>query len=147
MSAHEAGVPVPSHASADGAGAEVARVDAVLDGRNTAAAVRIAGLIADAQLDTAGTPRKLPMDEFPDYPPEMVQAVWERALVVGMRAAELKRSPYFYRDKLHRLQGELAAAGFEAMARSSRRVLAGPAAVVASGAGGSCRVSGAARRG
>lgn len=108
--------------------AEVARVDAVLDARNTAAAVRLAGLLADAQLDTAGSVRKLPQDEFPEFPAEMVQAVWERALVVGMRAAELQRAPYFYRDKLARLRGELEAAGFAAMGRSSARVLAGPTA-------------------
>ncbi|NUQ95838.1 MAG: hypothetical protein HOY79_04515 [Streptomyces sp.] len=106
----------------------VERVDAVLAARNAAAAEVLAGLIAAAQLDTVGTPRKLPQDEFPDYPPEMVAEVWARALVVGMRAAELKRSPYFYRDKLERLQGELAAAGYAAMARDSRAVLAGPAA-------------------
>lgn len=108
--------------------AETARVDAVLDARNTAAAVRLAGIIADAQLDTAGSPRKLPMDLFPEFPPEMVQAVWERALVVGVRAGQLLGAPRFYRDKLHRLQGELADAAYASMARSSDAVLSGPAA-------------------
>lgn len=103
--------------------AEVARVDAVLDARNREAAEVLAGLIADAQLDTVGSPSKLPQDEFPDFPEEMVRAVWARALVVGMRAAELKRAPFFYRDKLYRLRGELDAAGFAAMGRSSGRVL------------------------
>jgi len=69
-----------------GPGAEVAHVDAVLDARNAAAAVRLAGIIAAAELDTAGSPRRLPMDLFPGYPAEMVQAVWDRALVVGVRA-------------------------------------------------------------
>ena len=107
---------------------DVARVDAVLDARNTAAAVRLAGIIADAQLDTAGSPRKLPMDLFPDFDPVMVQAVWERALVVGVRAGQLMRAPRFYRDKLHRLQGELADAAYASMARSSNAVLTGPTA-------------------
>lgn len=108
--------------------AEVAHVDAVLDARNAAAAVRLAGIIADAQLDTAGSPRKLPMDLFPDFDPEMVQAVWERALVVGVRAGQLLGAPRFYRDKLARLQGELADAAYASMARSSGAVLTGPAA-------------------
>lgn len=102
-----------------------ARVDEVLDARNREAAEILAGLIADAQLDTAGSPSKLPQDEFPDDDPDTVRRVWARALVVGMRAAELKRSPFFYRDKLERLQRELDAAGFAAMGRSSARVLAG----------------------
>lgn len=107
---------------------DVAHVDAVLDARNAAAAVRLAGIIADAQLDTAGSPRKLPMDLFPEFPPEMVQAVWDRALVVGVRAGQLLGAPRFYRDKLARLQGELADAAYAAMARSSGAVLSGPAA-------------------
>ena len=107
---------------------EVAHVDAVLDARNAAAAVRLAGIIAAAELDTAGSPRKLPMDLFPEFPPEMVQAVWERALVVGVRAGQLMQSPRFYRDKLHRLQAELADAAYASMARSSDAVLSGPAA-------------------
>jgi len=107
---------------------DVARGDAVLDARNAAAAVRLAGIIAAAELDTAGSPRQLARDLFPEFPPEMVQAVWDRALVVGVRAGQLMQAPRFYRDKLHRLQGELAAAGFAAMGRSSGRVLHGPAA-------------------
>ncbi|WP_069765985.1 hypothetical protein [Streptomyces sp. LUP47B] len=109
-------------------GVDVAHVDAVLDARNAAAAVRLAGIIADAQLDTAGSPRKLPMDLFPEFPPEMVQAVWERALVVGVRAGQLMQSPRFYRDKLARLREELADAAYASMARSSDAVLSGPAA-------------------
>lgn len=107
---------------------DVERVDAVLAARNAATAAYLAGLIADAQLDTIGTPDKLPQDEFPDDDPETVLRVWQRAIVVGMRAERLKGSPFFYRDTLRRLQGELTAAGFAAMARDSARVLSGPAA-------------------
>lgn len=110
------------------AAAETLHVDEVLDARNREAAELLAGLIAAAQLDTVGTPSKLPRDEFPDVDPEIVQRIWDRALVVGMRAAELKRSPYFYRDKLERLQGELTAAGYAAMGGSAARVLSGPGA-------------------
>jgi hypothetical protein len=113
----------PGQAGANGTGGVdgTARTDAVLNGRNAAAAVRIAGLIAAGELDTVGTPRKLPMDEFPDDDPEVVRRVWERALVVGVRAGQLMAAPRFYRDKLDRLQGELAAAGFEAMGRAVGR--------------------------
>lgn len=114
--------PVPDAAS------EVARVDAVLAARIDSAAEYIAGLIADAMLDTVGSVRQLPHDEFPDDDPEVVARVFRRGLVVGMRAQEFKRSPFFYRDTLRRLQGELEAAGFAAMAGSSRAVLSGPAA-------------------
>lgn len=118
-------VPPSSEAPSPDTALETARVDAVLCGRNAAAAVRIAGLIAAGQLDTAGSPRKLPMDLFPGADPEVVQAVWERALVVGVRAGQLMGAPRFYRDKLDRLQGVLAEAGFRAMGRSVGRARAG----------------------
>ena len=113
--------PVPG---AVAAGLETAGVDAMLAARNAGAAVRIAGLIDAAQLDTAGSPRKLPMDLFPGVDPEVVRMVWERALVVGVRAGQLMGAPRFYRDKLERLQGELAEAGFRAMGRSVGRARA-----------------------
>ncbi|WP_399559551.1 hypothetical protein OIA45_48940 (plasmid) [Streptomyces chartreusis] len=119
MSAHT----VPAGVGPDDPGAGVARADEALAARNAAAAEHLAGIIADAQLDTAGSPRKLPMDLFPDFPPEMVQAVWERALVVGVRAGQLMQAPRFYRDKLHRLQGELTQAGYVAMGRAARKPL------------------------
>lgn len=104
--------------------AETGWVDGVLAGRNAGAAVRIAGLIAAGQLDTAGSPRKLPMDLFPGADPEVVRAVWERALVVGVQAGRLMGAPRFYRDKLLRLQGVLADAGFAVMGRSVGRARA-----------------------
>lgn len=114
-----------SHVSAvPNAELETGWVDGVLAGRNAGAAVRIAGLIAAAQLDTAGSPRKLPMDLFPGADPEVVRVVWERALVVGVRAGRLMGAPRFYRDKLLRLQGVLADAGFVAMGRSVGRARA-----------------------
>lgn len=90
-------------------------VDAVLAGRAVSNGERIAGLILAAQLDTVGTPRKLPMDLWPDADPELVQAVWARALVVGVRAGQFMGVPRFYRDKLYRLQGQLSEAGYAAM--------------------------------
>lgn len=117
--------PVSPQASPDDAGPVVADVDAVLAARNAAAAERLAGFIAAGQLDTAGSPRKLPMDLFPDDDPEVVARVWARALVVGVRAGQRMQAPRFYRDELCRLQGELAAAGFVAMGRAVGASLSG----------------------
>lgn len=100
-------------------------VDAVLAARAMADAEHIAGLIVAGQLDTAGRPEKLPADLFPDDDPEVVARVWQRALVVGIRAGHMAQSPRFRRDQLARLQGELQEAGDFAMAGlvgCSRRV-------------------------
>jgi hypothetical protein len=90
-------------------------VDFVLAGRAVSTGAHIAGLIAAAQLDTVGTPRKLPADLFPGVDPAVVQEIWDRALVVGVRAGQLMTAPRFNRDRLARLQGELAEAGHAAM--------------------------------
>jgi hypothetical protein len=58
--------------------------------------------------------------------PEVVQKVWQRALVVGVRAGQLMQAPRFRRDQLARLQGELQAAGFAAMGGAVSRVQVGP---------------------
>ncbi|MDX2658328.1 hypothetical protein PV402_39775 [Streptomyces scabiei] len=94
---------------------EPAVLDEVLAGRAAESGRLLAGLILAAELDTAGAPRKLPADLFPDVDPVVVQAVWDRALVVGIRAAQFLAAPRFHRDRLARLQGELEAAAFAAM--------------------------------
>lgn len=107
----------------------VPAVDTALAARAMVDAEHIAGLIVAAQLDTAGTPDKLPMDLFPDDDPEVVARVWQRALVVGIRAGQMSQSPRFRRDQLARLQGELQAAGHFAMGglvSRSRRVADAP---------------------
>jgi hypothetical protein len=101
--------------SGEDAGFEVMRSDAVLTGRAMSSAEFLAGLIAAAELDTVGSPRKLPTDLFPDLDPVAVQRVWERALVVGVRAGRLMGAPRFHRDQLARLRGELMEAGHVAM--------------------------------
>jgi hypothetical protein len=104
-------------------------VDAVLAARARVDAEHLAGLIVAGQLDTAGTPDKLPADLFPDDDPEVVARVWQRALVVGIRAGRMSQSPRFRRDQLARLQGELQTAGHFAMAGlvgRSRRVADAP---------------------
>lgn len=90
-------------------------VDFVLAGRAVSTGAHIAGLIAAAQLDTVGTPRKLPMDLFPGVDPGVVQEIWDRAMVVGVRAGQLMGAPRFNRDKLARLQAEFVKAGHAAM--------------------------------
>lgn len=125
MTAREAEAPLPEGAGPAEAGE--AGTDAVLAARARASGEFLAGLIAAAELDTVGTPRLLPHDLFPDYDPEVVRAVWERALVVGVRAGQLMARPRFYRDKLSRLQGELEEVGFAAMGRT----VCGPLSAVA----------------
>ncbi|MEW2266895.1 hypothetical protein [Streptomyces sp. NPDC047868] len=90
-------------------------VDFVLAGRAVSTGAHIAGLILAAQLDTVGTPRKLAMDLWPDVDPSLVQEIWDRAMVVGVRAGQLMGAPRFNRDKLARLQAEFVKAGHAAM--------------------------------
>jgi len=102
-------------------------VDSVLAARAVSDGEHIAGLILAAQLDTVGTPRKLPMDLFPHPDPEvqaLVLEAWSRALVVGVRAGKLMSAPRFYRDKLATLQRQLEEAGHAAMAGVVARPLA-----------------------
>jgi hypothetical protein len=98
---------------------DVARADTALAGRAVSSGEFLAGLIVAAELDTVGRPGKLPADLFPEFPdadPALVQAVWDRALAVGLRAGRFRGAPRFHRDTLARLQGELEAAGHAAMA-------------------------------
>jgi hypothetical protein len=107
----------------------VMAADAVLTGRVmcTGQAVSSAefwsGLLAAALVDTAGSPRKLPADMWPDQDPMVVQEIWDRAAAVVSRAAQFASSPRHHRDRLERLQGVLAEAGFHAMAGSVQRSL------------------------
>lgn len=106
---------------------EVMRSDAVLTGRAMSSGAFIAGLLADAELETVGRPDKLATDLFPDVDPVVVQAVWDRALAVGFYAGRVHASPRLYRDQMDRLAGQLEEAGFRAMAgtvRRSRRLVA-----------------------
>jgi hypothetical protein len=112
---------------AEGTGLEVAHADAVFTGRAMSSARFLAGLLLNGQLATVGRPDRLPQDLFPDVDPAVVQAVWDRALAVGLHAGRVSSSPRFYRDELDRIAGQLAGAGFVAMGRlvaGARRVVA-----------------------
>ncbi|MFD8839767.1 hypothetical protein [Streptomyces griseofuscus] len=100
---------------------EMLRTDAVLTGRAMSSGQFLAGLLAEAALETAGRPEKLPQDLFPDADPAVVQAVWDRALVVGFHAGRLSAAPRLFRDQMDRVAGQFEAAGFHAMAGSVRR--------------------------
>jgi hypothetical protein len=110
-----------------GAAFETLRTDAVLTGRAMSSGEYLAGILAAAQLDTAGTPRKLPVDLWPDEDPAVVQEIWDRACVVAWRAAQFALAPWLHRDRLQDLQAALNGAGFAAMGgsldRSMRLVL------------------------
>jgi hypothetical protein len=96
-------------------------VDTELAARARSAGEYIAGLIAAAELDTVGTPRKLPMDVWPQSDlalQELVHEVFQRGVAVGFRAGRFFGTPRFYRDKLVSLQRRLAEAGYAAMGRT-----------------------------
>lgn len=116
----------PAPAPADGE-AGVVWADGVLAGRTMSSAVFLAGLIANAELETVGRPEKLPQDLFPHVPPEVAQEIFNRGVAVGLHAGRVSSSPRLYRDQMLRVQGLFEAAGFEAMARlvsRSRRLVA-----------------------
>jgi hypothetical protein len=117
------GVPAAEPGPGPERGEDVAAADAVLAARAVSEGERIAGLILAAQLDTVGTPRKLPMDLWPDADPDLVAEVWARALAVGVRAGQFMGTPRFYRDKLAMLQRRLEEAGYAAMGRGMGPVL------------------------
>lgn len=103
------------------------RADAVLTGRAMSSGEYLAGVLAAAELDTVGCPEKLPRDLWPDLDPVVLQAVWERAVVVGWRAAQVAGDDRARGDRLHVLHSRLTEAGFHAMAGSvarSRRLVA-----------------------
>lgn len=98
-----------------------AHVDRALADRCQTSGDYLAGLLAAGHLEAAGTVRKLPTDLFPDWPADMVQAVWDAALPVGFQAGKLSARPMWTRDALDRLQAALDDAGFEAMGRLAAR--------------------------
>ncbi|MFF9287469.1 hypothetical protein [Streptomyces griseosporeus] len=102
---------------------ERVQADAVATGRAMSSGEYLAGILAAAQLDTAGTPRKLPADLWPEVDPVVVQEIWDRACVVAWRAAQFASSAWLHRDRLEAVRGQLAEAGYEAMARSVQRSL------------------------
>lgn len=120
---------VPAVSVEEAAAFTVLSTDAVLTGRamSTGQAMSSgefwAGLLAAALVDTAGSPRKLPADMWPDQDPAVVQEIWDRACVVAARAAQFASSPWLHRDRLDSLRGQLAEAGFHAMAGSVQRSL------------------------
>jgi hypothetical protein len=118
---------LPAVSAQERAEFETMRVDAVLAGRAMSSGEFLAGLIAEALVETVGRPDKLAADLFPDVDPVVVQRVWDRALAVGLCAGRRSVSPRLYRDEMARIEGALAEAGFHAMAglvARSRRLVA-----------------------
>lgn len=125
MTTHHSPITAPT--SDEQAAFETVRADMVLGGRASMSGQYLAGLCAAAQVASVGAPEKLPRDLFPDFPdadPALIQAVWDRALVVGMHVERLRRDPDRYRERLELIRGELEAAGYAAMAGMVRRSLA-----------------------
>ncbi|MER6602577.1 hypothetical protein [Streptomyces parvus] len=104
-----ADVPSPDH------------VDQALADRCQTSGDYLAGLLAAGHLEAAGTVRKLPTAQFPDWPADMVQAVWNAALPVGFQAGRTSVRPTWAPDALHAASAALHEVGFEAMGRLAAR--------------------------
>lgn len=120
--------PIES-AAADGEGQDDAQYalsqqDLTLSARATMSGQYLAGLILAGMVATAGAPRKLPRDLYPDLDPVVLQEVFDLGVGAGWHGRRLAERPYHYRDQIERLQGELAKAGFAAMAGMVGRSLA-----------------------
>ena len=119
----------PAVSAEEEAAFRVMSTDAVLTGRAMMTGQALnsgefwAGLLAAALVDTAGSPRKLPADMWPDVDPVVVQEIWDRACVVATRASQFALSPWLHRDRLESLRGQLTQAGYEAMGGSVARSL------------------------
>ncbi|MDK0525040.1 hypothetical protein [Streptomyces sp. ML-6] len=95
--------------------------DQVLADRCQSSGDYLAGILAAAMLDTAGTPTKLPELLFPGVDPTVVRQIWEAALPVGYRAGHLAAQPSWTPEALDRLRAALADAGYTAMAGKAAR--------------------------
>ncbi|MER6249414.1 hypothetical protein [Streptomyces griseorubiginosus] len=125
---------------------ETARTDAALAAQAMSAAVFLAGLIANGQLETVGRPDKLPADLFPGDDPEVVERAFQRGMAVGLHAGRVSRDPLLYRDQFARVQAELEAVGFAAMGRLVGRSLRLVAPHPADGEGARVRATGVTSR-
>ncbi|MDX2948027.1 hypothetical protein [Streptomyces caniscabiei] len=115
--------PAPAPFSVQESGVDVGQADLVLTGRHVSTAQYLAGLMAGAELDTAGRADRLPRDLFPEGDPELVQAVWERACAVTWRAAGLYYAARADPAVLAKLRDDFEGAGFHAMAGTTGRAL------------------------
>lgn len=117
----------PAADGQDEAGFVALQADAVLAGRAMSSGAFLAGLIANAQLETVGRPDKLAIDLEPDVDPAVVQRIWNRALAVGYHAGRRSSEARLHRDEMDRVAGLYERAGFHAMGQSvarSRRLVA-----------------------
>jgi len=119
--AETAAVAVSGAAGTPAEAWDTARQDAALAGQAMSLGVFLAGLIANAQLQTVGRPDKLPQDLWPHVPPEVAAEIFQRGVAVGLHAGRTSDNAYLFRDQMARTQAEFKAIGFTAMARLVRR--------------------------
>ncbi|PVC80574.1 hypothetical protein DBP19_36160 [Streptomyces sp. CS090A] len=98
-----------------------AAVDQALAERCQTSGDYIAGLLTHGHLEAAGTVTKMPTALFPDWPADMVQAVWEAALPVGFHAGRVSVRPTWAPDALNQACEALDGAGYTAMGRLAAR--------------------------
>ncbi|MGW3403426.1 hypothetical protein [Streptomyces zhihengii] len=105
-------------------GTNTSTVDGALTERCQNHGDYIAGLIAAGHLDTLGRPDKLPGDLFPDIEPWIVDAIWQRALTVGVWVGKALARPQWTPEALDRLRTALHEAGYQGMAAKTARTAA-----------------------
>lgn len=96
-------------------------VDAELAGRCEDHGQYLAGLIATGMLEHVGTPAKLPELLFPDADPQLVRAIWQTAMPVGVNLGRYLSRPRATKEGLDRLRAALYDSSHEAMARLADR--------------------------
>ncbi|MFK8851286.1 hypothetical protein [Streptomyces sp. Ac-502] len=99
---------------------DTAAADHTLHARNLYSAHVIAGVLDAGLLAHAGHPDRLPHALWPDADPDLVQAIWNQALTVGIWAGKALLGPRWRPEELDQHQHALADAGFTAMARGVR---------------------------
>ncbi|MFD4795920.1 hypothetical protein [Streptomyces anulatus] len=114
-----ASAAAPAQTATDGP--SPAHVDRALADRCQSSGDYIAGLLAAAHLEAAGTVTKLPAAMFPDWPADMVQAVWDAAVPVGFQAGRVSVRPTWAPEALTAAGTALDEAGFVAMGRLAAR--------------------------
>ncbi|MFD3336083.1 hypothetical protein ACFWV1_26065 [Streptomyces sp. NPDC058700] len=81
----------------------------------------LAGILADAMLDTAGRPDKLPALLLPDLDPAVVERIWKVAVPVGFRMGKSVGQPQWTAANLRHSKNALADAGYHSMAALADR--------------------------
>ncbi|GAA0500766.1 hypothetical protein [Streptomyces olivaceiscleroticus] len=99
---------------------DTAAVDQTLAARNLRSAEVIAGVLDAGLLHAVGRPDKLPTVLFPDVDENVVQAIFDLGVKVGVWGGQAMLRPQWDPTVLDRFQRELEAGAYEQMGRRVR---------------------------